>query len=242
MLQQHRCFPIGRFNPLCSFPIAVVLDIPFLNQCYSIVIVIGIHCVLLHSFMKQFARSKRYFLLIFWEIFVVILSQFALTIRHRNRNVAACSVTKLSIKFVWWLQPHCVHCLNSRYSSETITPRENDTNNFHYSNIIMVLMVSQIIGLSIVYSGAERMKHQNCASLAFVDGIHRRPVNSPHKEPVTPKIFPIDDIICSHRNPRHVIRTSVYIHKPYRIFIFKKSHTKLIPPTPYIMQANIATG
>ena len=32
-------------------------------------------------------------------------------------------------------------------------------------------------------------------SLAFVRGIHRGPVNSPHKWPVTRKMFPFDDVI-----------------------------------------------
>ena len=32
-------------------------------------------------------------------------------------------------------------------------------------------------------------------SLAFVRGIHRWPVNSPHKRPVTRKMFPFDDVI-----------------------------------------------
>ena len=38
-------------------------------------------------------------------------------------------------------------------------------------------------------------KCQSSASLAFVRGIHRRPVNSPHKGPVTRKMFPFDDVI-----------------------------------------------
>ena len=38
-------------------------------------------------------------------------------------------------------------------------------------------------------------KHQSSAWLAFVWGIHRGPVNSPHKWPVTRKIFPFDDVI-----------------------------------------------
>ena len=38
-------------------------------------------------------------------------------------------------------------------------------------------------------------KHQSSASLAFVWGIHRGPVNSPHKGPVTRKMFPFDDVI-----------------------------------------------
>ena len=38
-------------------------------------------------------------------------------------------------------------------------------------------------------------KHQSSASLAFVWGIHRGPVNSPHKRPVTRKMFLFDDVI-----------------------------------------------
>ena len=34
-------------------------------------------------------------------------------------------------------------------------------------------------------------------ALAFVMGIHRWPVNSPHKGPVTRKMFPFDDVIIS---------------------------------------------
>ena len=45
------------------------------------------------------------------------------------------------------------------------------------------------------HSGADQRKHQSSASLAFVRGIHRWPVNSPHKGPVTRKMFPFDDII-----------------------------------------------
>ena len=37
--------------------------------------------------------------------------------------------------------------------------------------------------------------HQSSTSLAFVWGIHRWPVNSPHKGPVTRKMFPFDDVI-----------------------------------------------
>ena len=48
---------------------------------------------------------------------------------------------------------------------------------------------------SSVYSGADQRKHQSSASLTFVLGIHRGPVNSPHKWPVTRKMFPFDDVI-----------------------------------------------
>ena len=46
-----------------------------------------------------------------------------------------------------------------------------------------------------VFSGADQRKHQSSASLAFVRGIHRWPVNSPHKRPVTRKMFSFDDVI-----------------------------------------------
>ena len=48
---------------------------------------------------------------------------------------------------------------------------------------------------STVYSGADQRKHQSSASLAFVRGMHRWPVNSPHKWPVTRKMLPFDDAI-----------------------------------------------
>ena len=38
-------------------------------------------------------------------------------------------------------------------------------------------------------------KYQSSVSLAFVRGIHRWPGNSPHKGPVTQKMFPSDDVI-----------------------------------------------
>ena len=63
----------------------------------------------------------------------------------------------------------------------------------------MTTMASQITSLtvvcSIVYYGADHRKHQSSASLAFVRGIHRWPVNSPHKGPVTRKMFTFDDVI-----------------------------------------------
>ena len=63
----------------------------------------------------------------------------------------------------------------------------------------MSAIASQITSLMIVYStiypGADQSKHQSSASLAFVWGIHRGPVNSPHKWPVTRKMFPFDDVI-----------------------------------------------
>ena len=71
----------------------------------------------------------------------------------------------------------------------------------HYNDVIMSMIASQITSLAFVYStvyfGADQRKHQSSASLAFVRGIHRGPVNSPHKWPVTRKMFPFDDVIMT---------------------------------------------
>ena len=64
---------------------------------------------------------------------------------------------------------------------------------------IMGAIASQITSLAIVYStvysDVDQRKHQSSASLAFVRGIHRWSVNSPHKWPVTRKMFSFDDVI-----------------------------------------------
>ena len=75
---------------------------------------------------------------------------------------------------------------------------------FHYCDVIMGVMASQITSLAIVYStvysGVDQRKHKSSASLAFVPRIHRWPVNSPHKWPVTRKMFPFDDVImCNYQ-------------------------------------------
>ena len=53
----------------------------------------------------------------------------------------------------------------------------------------------QQVNMLTVYSGADQSKHQISASLAFVRGIQRWPLNSPHKGPVMRKIFPFNDVI-----------------------------------------------
>ena len=70
---------------------------------------------------------------------------------------------------------------------------------WHYNDVIMSAVASQITSVSIVCStvgsSADQRKHQSSTSLAFVWGIHRWPVNSPHKGPVTRNMFPFDDVI-----------------------------------------------
>ena len=89
-------------------------------------------------------------------------------------------------------------------------------------------MASQITGLMIVYSsvysGADQRKHKSSASLAFVRGIHRRPVNSPHKGPVTWKMFPFDDVIMESAS-QYLLCCTLYSNMIVRI-LFTLLHVR----------------
>ena len=81
---------------------------------------------------------------------------------------------------------------------------------WHYGDVIMGAIASQITSLTIVYStvysDAGQRKYQSSASLTFVWGIHRGPVNSPHKWPVTRKMFPFDDVIMNEAETDNVLK------------------------------------
>ena len=78
--------------------------------------------------------------------------------------------------------------------------------NSDYNDVIISTMAFQITGVSIVYStvgkSPDQRKQQSSASLASVWGNHRWPAITPHKRPVTRKMFPFDDVIT------HVCNTS----------------------------------
>ena len=99
----------------------------------------------------------------------------------------------------------CMSAFMLFHSTATVT--------IHYNDVRMSVMASQITSFTIVYSsvisGADQRKHRSSVSLAFVRGIHRLPVNSPHKGPVTRKMFPFDDVIMQismKACPKHVCK------------------------------------
>ena len=105
---------------------------------------------------------------------------------HKNAHLSQLVVFVL----VW--NPRTLPMSFKFYSHFTVTK-------CHYNDVIMGAIASKITSLTIafsnVYSDADQRKHQSSASLAFVQGIHRGPVNSQHKVPVTRKMFPFDDVI-----------------------------------------------
>ena len=115
--------------------------------------------------------------------------------KPRARLYTHSSQAGLIIATVWWMG--CQR-ISSRFSS-------------HYCDVIMGAMASQITSLplvySIVHSGAGQRKHQSSASLAFVRGIYRWPVNAPHKWPVTRTMFPFDDVtmMCKTQLPDKLV-------------------------------------
>ena len=96
---------------------------------------------------------------------------------------------------VWF----CGICENLKLNWSHITDKTRDLFNCGTIFILLTLQRSHnghdgvsnhqlTIVYSSVYSGADQRKHQSSASLAFVRGIPRGPVNSPHKGPVTRQI------------------------------------------------------
>ena len=143
---------------------------------------------------------------------ITLISNFDWTIKH----LVLCGIKDR----VPLLRRFVVHWKNNHLNKHIV----------HHNDVIMGAIASQITSLtivySIVYSDADQRKHQSSASLAFVRGIHRGPVNSPHKWSVTRKMFPFDDVnmimwyktqspiivkICSYRNKIYIIKLLDYI-------------------------------
>ena len=158
---------------------------------------------------------------------------FALS--HQYRAYPSNMVTARALLFVVQLivsitfrvasLPLDIHCQCKPHEHNKLT-------NHHYCDVIMVAMASQITSLTVVYStvhaGADQRKHQSSASLAFVRWIHLWPVNSPHKGPVTRKMFPFDDAIMmricrelmtsqQQRKYKETVKTRLNPWPPWRV-------------------------
>ena len=111
----------------------------------------------------------------------------------------------------------------------------------HYNDAIMGAIASQITSLtiiySIVYSDTNQRKHRSSASLTFVRGNHRGSVNSPHKWPVTRKMFPFPDVIMPgiflHYN--HI--ESPLVRPPRRVFFLLSAQSPI-----YVVTSNMVTS
>ena len=149
------------------------------------------------------------------------MATFSIALSHYDDvtiicNMAVCSIASSSQQqskihssillavFEGWVNLTSTREFSSQSSNDmssviTMYVPEDD----HYNDVIMSAMASWIISLTIVYSTvysvADYKRYQSPASLAFVRGIHRWPVNSSHKGPVTRKMFPFDDVIMQRQ-------------------------------------------
>ena len=125
-------------------------------------------------------------------------------------NMLQLLCNEINLLFAKW-QLFCV-CLNVFKIQWIILPVWTFS---HNNGVIMSSMASQITSLmivySIVYSGTDQRKHQSSASLAFVRGIHRWLVNSPHKGPVMWKMFPFDDVVMKCVLFNENVRISIHV-------------------------------
>ena len=125
----------------------------------------------------------------------------------------------------------CFHLVNTYKHTHTHSvPSSSEFLTYaysHYSDVTMVKTASQITSLTIVYStvysGVDQRKYQSSAPLAFVGGIHRLPVNSPHKHkgPVTQEMFPFDDVIMQTISGDGFLPGSYALHCKHVILLTK---------------------
>ena len=105
----------------------------------------------------------------------VMLSQWTKS-KHQKRELRAHKKRCRAARKVWGRGgcPNCLYTMGNWGVSSTLEWRHNERHGVsnHQPH---------------VYSGAYQRKHQSSASLAFMRGIHRWPVNSSHKGPVTRK-------------------------------------------------------
>ena len=110
---------------------------------------------------------------------LIFISLYTISISHPNTLTVHLSIHRLVIIsiFTW---PACdkgkiyLALFIFKWTEVLGSPRQWV---WHYDDVIMTILPSQITSLtvvySIVYSGVDERKHQSSASLAFVRGIHR---------------------------------------------------------------------
>ena len=104
---------------------------------------------------------------------------------------------------IHWNMNHTTNILleKMRLKMSSVIWRSFYSSSYHYNDMIMSAMASQITAISIICSTvcscADQRKHQSSALLAFVRKIERWPVDSPHEDPVT-RPFSFDDVIMEY--------------------------------------------
>ena len=129
---------------------------------------------------------------------------FVVSVSNRHGSYRLLSITadvssKLVLNQTFIPQYNDPNSAEYQTLAKTLCNEVRQRGQLDYCDVIIGAMASQITSLTVVsstvYSGADQRKHQSSASLAFVRGLPRWPVNSPHKWPETQKMFPFDYVI-----------------------------------------------
>ena len=124
--------------------------------------------------------------------FVMFFVCFCVFLHHYLRLLYV-SVMYLVIQY-WYLSYLCVMLFIQK---KIATGRP-----FHFGDVIMGTVESQITSLTVVYS------------TVYSDADQRKPVNSPHRWPVTREMFPFDDVIMWSKITDTKAITAVHVHQP----------------------------
>ena len=157
--------------------------------------------------MGTFAFSRR--MSIYGRTNIISCTHFVLYNTSTKTGIwrcCLCTLSAINLRYGWAMTSWRHHC---RYP--------------HYCDVTMGSIASLTTSLTSVYStvqsGADQRKHQSSASLAFVWGSHRRPVNSQHKWPVTRKMLSFADVIMLTAYPYRNQAISYHLLKTISIFL-----------------------
>ena len=103
-----------------------------------------------------------------------IISTLKREVSHVDDNIFVIGSTR-SCQITTW--EYSVTTISPTYFRFSVSVHSSHTSTYHYNDVIMTTMSSQITSLTVVYStvysDADQRKHQSSGSLAFVRGIHR---------------------------------------------------------------------
>ena len=146
--------------------------------------------------------------------FYTMFSVFLIYLGFISRSEPSASTVSGPLSLRYSVDPFARQSACSSYNCQ-----HDGTAKMHCSDVIMSATASQITRPSIVCITvcSYQRRYQSSASLAFVMGIHRWPVYSPHKGPVTQKMFPFDDIIMMYQINSPSLQDSGHIVPSWKV-------------------------
>ena len=151
--------------------------------------------------------NKSYHLMIYHFV-IILLIIYNDGYRHGCHYVYKCQFKMyvLLLQMILFSLSHCIAIYpNPQQHDYSVTPW---TLQWRYHECDGVSNHLRFDCLLDRFSIADQRRHQRSSALAFVRGIQRWPVDSPHKGPVTRKLFSFDDVIMDNMSRRDCVTLS----------------------------------